>query len=88
MKTTMQITGDRNILRLWLTVALLLIAAGLLSGQASRTAASSSQDAMTAGNAWAHLVDGSDVIVRAHVLTTITNWEGDEIASVHLVETH
>ncbi len=88
MKTTMQITGDRNIPRLWLTVALLLISALLLSGQASRTVASGSMDAIAAGSAWTDLVNGSDVIVRAHVLTTITNWEGDEIASVHLVETH
>ena len=45
-------------------------------------------DAIASGSAWTDLVNGSDVIVRAHVLTTITNWEGDEIASVHLVETH
>ena len=88
MKTTMQITGDRNIPRLWLTVALLLISALLLSGQASRTVASGSMDAIASGSAWTDLVNGSDVIVRAHVLTTITNWEGDEIASVHLVEVH
>ena len=85
MYKTTSFTGDLRSKR-WLWITCLFVALLCLAAPASQSGAASRRDAQHSANLWGDLVAGSDLIVRAHVLTTITNWQGDELASTHLLE--
>ena len=86
MNTTRQPTSGRCALRRWFWFALPLVLV-LLLAPASQMLAANEGEPQHDHASWPALVAGADVIVRARVLNTITNWQGDELASAHLLET-